>query len=176
MIAAILVLPLVTRAGLVDRLVRSMATAADANEADAILRRVLDREAEGLRRNQVPPVSIRRQLGALERAVRKRLWSEVLLRPDPPAPTGKRQAAPLLLFPSVRREKRITELAVARATAGGQHARRLLLDEIQAEWDRLLALGIDEAVAEDDLVAFASAVNARTSSIMVSRDNHGGAA
>ncbi|MEZ5764893.1 MAG: DUF6074 family protein [Xanthobacteraceae bacterium] len=173
MTAAILALPLTSRAGLVDRLVRSIATAADVDEANAILRRALDRESESLRRQQVPPARIRTQLGALERAVRKRLWSEIILRPDPPAPPENRPAAALLLYPSIRREKRISELAVARASSDHERAKQLLLDEVQREWDRLLALGIDDATAEDDLVNFVGLINARTTSILLRLDQGG---
>jgi hypothetical protein len=63
--------------------------------------------------------------------------------------------------------KRIAELAAARANSSYERAKQLLLDEVQCEWDRLLALGIDKATAEDDLVNFVGLVNARTTSILL---------
>ncbi|MEZ5764662.1 MAG: DUF6074 family protein, partial [Xanthobacteraceae bacterium] len=77
-------LPLTSRAGLVDRLVRSMASAADAGEADGVLLSALEREQEVLRRQQVPQERIDDRLIELARAVRARLWSEILLRPGRP--------------------------------------------------------------------------------------------
>lgn len=80
----------------------------------------------------------------------------------------------VLPFPGARRVDRVERVARAMARRSAEDAEALLLREVETEYFRLINLGIEQRLAEDDVIALVSAIRARLWNEVFSRP--GGAA